>query len=58
MEPFVLLCLVLNSFLIQINAESNGLNDEIEDLPGLGSKPNFRQYSGYLNASEDRKLHY
>jgi cathepsin A (carboxypeptidase C) len=55
---YVLLCLVLNSFLIQINAENNRLNDEIHDLPGLGSKPNFRQYSGYLNASEDRKLHY
>jgi cathepsin A (carboxypeptidase C) len=54
----VLLCLALNSFLIQINAENNGRNDEIHDLPGLESKPKFRQYCGYLNASEDRKLHY
>jgi cathepsin A (carboxypeptidase C) len=54
----LLLCFVLNTFLIKINAENSGLNDEIHDLPGLSSKPNFRQYSGYLNASEDKKFHY
>uniref|UniRef100_A0A4Q8K548 Carboxypeptidase n=1 Tax=Liphistius sp. SGP-2016 TaxID=1905180 RepID=A0A4Q8K548_9ARAC len=32
--------------------------DEILDLPGLPSKPNFRQYSGYLNASSGKYLHY
>ncbi|KAH7729145.1 Protein F41C3.5 [Aphelenchoides avenae] len=32
--------------------------DEIIDLPGLPSKPKFRQYSGYLKASQTRFLHY
>ncbi|KAH7724196.1 Protein F41C3.5 [Aphelenchoides avenae] len=31
---------------------------EIVDLPGLPSKPKFRQYSGYLRASATRFLHY
>uniref|UniRef100_T1IXT3 Carboxypeptidase n=1 Tax=Strigamia maritima TaxID=126957 RepID=T1IXT3_STRMM len=32
--------------------------DEIVDLPGLPSKPSFKQYSGYLNATNNRHLHY
>uniref|UniRef100_A0A646QCJ4 Carboxypeptidase n=1 Tax=Hemiscolopendra marginata TaxID=943146 RepID=A0A646QCJ4_9MYRI len=36
----------------------NGNPDEIVDLPGLPSKPNFHQYSGYLNATNGRLLHY
>ncbi len=32
--------------------------DLIESLPGLDLKPKFRQYSGYLNATEGRHLFY
>lgn len=32
--------------------------DLISDLPGLTFKPAFKQYSGYLNGTEGRKLHY
>jgi cathepsin A (carboxypeptidase C) len=33
-------------------------SDLIESLPGLDPKPKFRQYSGYLNATEGRHLFY
>jgi cathepsin A (carboxypeptidase C) len=33
-------------------------SDLIERLPGLGIKPKFHQYSGYLNATEGRHLFY
>ncbi|XP_070574646.1 lysosomal protective protein-like isoform X1 [Ptychodera flava] len=32
--------------------------DEVVSLPGLKEKPSFRQYSGYLNATGTKKLHY
>lgn len=32
--------------------------DEIQQLPGLKYKINFKQYSGYLNASSGKYLHY
>ena len=32
--------------------------DEITSLPGLGSQPKFKQYSGYLDATGTRHLHY
>ncbi|XP_040837335.1 lysosomal protective protein isoform X3 [Ochotona curzoniae] len=32
--------------------------DEIECLPGLAKQPAFRQYSGYLRASESKHFHY
>ncbi len=33
-------------------------SDLIKHLPGLHSRPEFRQYSGYLNATEGRHLFY
>ena len=33
-------------------------SDEIKSLPGLKEKPNFRQYSGYLNGGKDIHIHY
>jgi cathepsin A (carboxypeptidase C) len=33
-------------------------SDLIESLPGLDPKPKFRQYSGYLNATEGRHFFY
>ncbi|XP_072141767.1 lysosomal protective protein-like [Dermacentor andersoni] len=32
--------------------------DEIKSLPGLAVKPSFKQYSGFLNAGPNRRLHY
>ncbi|KAH6940644.1 hypothetical protein HPB50_003900 [Hyalomma asiaticum] len=32
--------------------------DEIKSLPGLPVKPTFKQYSGFLNAGPNRRLHY
>lgn len=32
--------------------------DLVTDLPGLTIKPDFKHYSGYLNGTGDRKLHY
>ncbi|XP_077982821.1 lysosomal protective protein-like [Glandiceps talaboti] len=32
--------------------------DEIKSLPGLKQQPTFKQYSGFLNATGTRKLHY
>lgn len=32
--------------------------DEVTSLPGLSGKPNYKQYSGYLNATGTRHLHY
>uniref|UniRef100_A0AAY5KWF7 Carboxypeptidase n=1 Tax=Esox lucius TaxID=8010 RepID=A0AAY5KWF7_ESOLU len=32
--------------------------DEVTELPGMGFKPNFRQWSGHLKASPGKFLHY
>lgn len=32
--------------------------DEIKYLPGLPKQPSFKQYSGYLNVSGNKHLHY
>lgn len=32
--------------------------DEIHSLPGLAKQPSFRQYSGYLRASDSKHFHY
>src|SRR6266487_635522 len=35
-----------------------GDKDEITNLPGLKTKPKFRQYSGYLDSVDTAHLHY
>ena len=32
--------------------------DVVETLPGLKDQPRFKHYSGYLNASGTKRLHY
>ncbi|XP_013784600.1 lysosomal protective protein-like [Limulus polyphemus] len=51
-----LVLLVLGLSLIQNVYNSNP--DEIHRLPGLIKPPNFKQYSGYLNATGEKMLHY
>ncbi|MBN3309795.1 PPGB protein, partial [Amia calva] len=46
--------LILSSCAAQIGYDP----DEVIGLPGLTFKPNFRQWSGYLQASPGKYLHY
>lgn len=49
------LCLVLVSVHVTFGAD---LGDEIQYMPGLHKQPYWKQYSGYLNASGTKQLHY
>ncbi|XP_059175154.1 lysosomal protective protein-like [Physella acuta] len=50
------LCLAaLSAVTVVLSAPSEDL---ITDLPGLTWKPNFEQYSGYLNGVGTKRLHY
>uniref|UniRef100_A0A4W3J057 Carboxypeptidase n=1 Tax=Callorhinchus milii TaxID=7868 RepID=A0A4W3J057_CALMI len=46
--------MVLSSFVL----ESAPVADEIVYLPGLAKQPSFKQYSGYLNVSDNKHLFY
>ncbi|MBN3306246.1 PPGB protein, partial [Amia calva] len=48
------LCLLLGVLRVQGAPDA----DEIKSLPGLDKQPSFRQYSGYLNVSGNKHLHY
>ncbi|XP_078411602.1 lysosomal protective protein isoform X1 [Cetorhinus maximus] len=54
MVSLVLFAVLLKAFLI----ESAPAKDEVAYLPGLAKQPSFKQYSGYLNTSENIHLHY
>ncbi|XP_041059999.1 lysosomal protective protein isoform X3 [Carcharodon carcharias] len=54
MISLVLFAVLLKAFLI----ESAPAKDEVVYLPGLAKQPRFKQYSGYLNTSENIHLHY
>lgn len=49
--------LLLASIFVK-SAESWTNPDEVLNLPGLAEQPTFRHYSGYLNASTGKYLHY
>jgi cathepsin A (carboxypeptidase C) len=57
----MLIYLIL-TIIILSTYSSSGLSardtDEIHSLPGLAVKSKFRQYSGYLNATNGRYFHY
>lgn len=42
--------------VVEVIEDVNG--DLVTQLPGLDFKPDFKHYSGYLNGTGDRKLHY
>lgn len=54
-KGFLLLCLL--SFF-QVGAWAQYAPDEVSNLPGMGFKPNFKQWSGYLQARPGKFLHY
>lgn len=59
----LILFLFSDSLLIYGLIKSTGKSDwhkgdEIINLPGLSVKPNFRQYSGYLNVAKGKYYHY
>ena len=58
----ILMFLVLFATLYLTHAQLGrgfpGERDEILDLPGMPPSVGFRQYSGYLKASNARFLHY
>ncbi|XP_044153791.1 lysosomal protective protein-like [Bufo gargarizans] len=51
----LLLCAL---FLGLLPAEAAPEADQIFGLPGLNNEPSFRQFSGFLNASEGKYFHY
>ncbi|XP_060081281.1 lysosomal protective protein-like isoform X2 [Ylistrum balloti] len=53
-----ILSLLLISCLIVSPVNSAPAEDEILLMPGLQKQPSWKQYSGYLNATGDKKLHY
>ncbi|XP_053544969.1 lysosomal protective protein-like [Bombina bombina] len=54
MDLALICCLLLWSF----PADAAPAEDKITFLPGLPKQPSFNQYSGYLNISGDKHLHY
>ena len=54
-----MLAFLLSLLLITIvNGQGRYTPDKITDLPGLDFQTTYDQYSGYLNISEGRHLHY
>nr|XP_005986774.1 PREDICTED: lysosomal protective protein isoform X2 [Latimeria chalumnae] len=54
MDPVILLVFLVRALCV----ESAPAADEIKYLPGLAKQPSFRQYSGYLNITDVKHLHY
>ncbi|XP_072259935.1 lysosomal protective protein-like [Pyxicephalus adspersus] len=50
--------LLLLVFLVAWSADAAPLKDKIAYLPGLDEQPSFHQYSGYLNVTGGKYLHY
>ncbi|XP_069112460.1 lysosomal protective protein-like [Argopecten irradians] len=48
---------VVSCFLVT-TATSAVVEDQIVSMPGLTTQPTWKQYSGYLNATGNKKLHY
>ena len=54
MKQFIIFAL----FCVSIINCFPGSVDEVKSLPGLSFKPKFRHFSGYLNSTNGRHLHY
>lgn len=53
-----MIVVLLVTFLTHTIINAAPVEEEIKSLPGLSEQLNFKQYSGYLNASEGKFLHY
>ncbi|XP_035507742.1 lysosomal protective protein [Morone saxatilis] len=51
----LLLCLLA---VCQLGSRAQYAPDEVTNLPGMKFKPNYRQWSGYLQARQGKFLHY
>lgn len=49
---------VVVSFVLFAVSLGAPAEDQIQELPGLKKQPNFKQFSGYLQASGTKRLHY
>ncbi|CAK5015127.1 unnamed protein product [Meloidogyne enterolobii] len=56
LKIFMLFYFIPFIFINSVKPQNN--NDEIISLPGLNFKPNFKQYSGYLDVSDKDSLFY
>ena len=51
----LVVCVILSLVLRVRGAPAE---DEVKDLPGMKTRPSWKQYSGYLKASGTKHLHY
>nr|CAD2208395.1 unnamed protein product [Meloidogyne enterolobii] len=58
LKIFIQIYLILFIFINSVKPQNISNTDEITSLPGLNFKPNFKQYSGYLKASDNDFLFY
>lgn len=58
MAKLLVTLLALTAFVVGSHGQGTGINDLITDVPGLNFKPTFKQYSGYLNATNGHNLFY
>ncbi len=49
------LCLLA---VLQLGSRAQDSLDEVTELPGMTFKPNYQQWSGYLQARPGKFLHY
>jgi len=54
----MLYVLTLAAVVALAKGQGTGINDLITDVPGLNFKPTFKQYSGYLNATDGKNIFY
>lgn len=54
----VMFCLALISLQVLVAVLGAPAEDLVTSLPGVSHLPSYKQYSGYLTASETKHFHY